>query len=89
MEQEKDHKHKLTHVTKEATEILEKMTPEEEQKVRKELQESGLSVPEVQIKEIIELNKEQPHLHSQFQNLMGTVLLRWLEWNGFRLGVIL
>ncbi len=55
----KNHKHKLTHVTAEATEILEKMTPEEEQKAgRKELQESGLWVPEISIKEIIESNRK-------------------------------
>src|SRR5919109_3661016 len=75
----KNHKHKLTHVTKEAIEILEKMTPKQEQMVRKELQESGTDVSQISIKELIESNKEHANLHSHFQNLRELCL--YVDWN--------
>jgi len=75
----KNHKHKLTHVTKEAAEIMEKMTAEDDERVKKQLQESPLLVPEVPKQELIDTMRRRAHIHSQFQNLREQCL--YVDWN--------
>ena len=54
----KTHKHKLSHVRENAIEIIEKASNEEEIETRKELQEEGTPIPNINKEEIIKIIKD-------------------------------